>query len=278
VSLFRDVLARDRVAAVTCYSAEMAEVVLQAAEDRGDPVVLMVSEQAFELRSGPRLMAALVGMAAATRVPALVQVDHVRRLDTVARALEAGAQVVMADGSSLDLEANVRFTTEVVTLARRHGAGVEAELGQIPGDEEDSGHGQMESSIPATDPHEAQEFVSRTGVDCLAVAIGNLHGTYVAPPRLDWDRLRTITSLTDLPLALHGASGLARSDLVRALGHGVRKVNFNTEFRTAWFAAMLEALPSRQRGARQLELLDAVRRSLGPVADEKIELVSGSHD
>lgn len=278
MSLFRDVLARGRVAAVTCYSAEMAEVVLQAAEDRGDAVVLMVSEQAFELRSGPRLMAALVAMAAATRVPAVVQVDHVRRLETMARALEAGAQVVMADGSALEFEANVRFTTEAVTLARRHGAGVEAELGQIPGDEEDSKHGPTASPIPATDPLEAQEFVTRTGVDCLAVAIGNLHGAYVAPPRLDWDRLRVITSLVDLPLALHGASGLARSDLVRALGHGVRKVNFNTEFRTAWFAAMLAAVPSRQRGARQLELLEAVRRSLAPLADEKIELVSGRHD
>lgn len=274
-SSFRAMLAADRVAAVTCYSPDMAEVVLEAAEDQERPVVLMVSEQAFELRSGPRLVAALVAMTRASRCQALVEVDHVHSLDTVARALAAGAHVVMADGSALDFEDNVRFTAEAVSLARRHDAGVEAELGQLPGNEEDALRGLASPPIPATDPLEAEEFVSRTGVDCLAVAIGNLHGSYPAPPNLDWERLRSIANLVDVPLALHGASGLPQVDVVAALGLGIRKVNFNTEFRTAWFATVIRDLEERQTGARQLELLDGVRHALIPLATEKIELISG---
>jgi len=272
---FREILVSDRAAAVTCYSAEMAEVVLEAAEDQGRPVVLMVSEQAFELRSGPRLVTALVAMAGASRCRAVVQVDHLHNLDTVRQALAAGAQAVMADASAMDFEENVRFTTEAVRLARRHGAGVEAELGQLRGHEEDSRSAPTPAPAPATDPLEAELFVARTGVDCLAVAIGNLHGSYPVPPELDWERLRAITDLVELPLALHGASGLTRSDVVAALRLGIAKVNFNTEFRAAWFAAMAGELEGRHTGARQLEVLDCVRQTLIPLASEKIGLVSG---
>jgi tagatose 1,6-diphosphate aldolase GatY/KbaY len=254
-----DILAADRVAAVTCNSAEMAEVVLQAAEERERPAVRLVSEHALLLSSGSRLVAALVAMTAASRFPAVVQVDHMHVLETVESALAAGPQAIKADGSAgFRGQRSLHLAGRGPRAKARGGRGSRARRASRR--RRRLRISMQASAASATDPREVREFLARTGVDCLAVAIGNLHGNYVAPANLDWELLRSITRLVDLPLALHGASGLDRVDVIAALHLGIRKINFNTEFRTAWFGAMSGRIRERERGASQLELLDEVRR------------------
>ena len=246
--------ARDRGAAVgafTAYNLETARGVLRAAEARRTGVILLVARNAFAASGGDILLAALVAAAEQAKVPACVQLDHVSDLELIERAFLLGCGAAMADGSRLGLDDNIAFTAEAARIAARHGAAVEAELGGIQGDED------VAVAVEAgalTDPDEVDAFVERTSSRCLAVSIGNVHGTYRAPPSLDWERLDAIRSVASVPLSLHGASGLQAGDLRRSISLGIAKVNVNTELRQAYLAVTEERLQEAQAGARVLEL------------------------
>jgi tagatose 1,6-diphosphate aldolase GatY/KbaY len=269
---FRELLEERRAAsaavgAFTCYDVTTAVGVLRAAEVRRDPVILLVAEAAFRAEPGRLLMPALLAVADAARVPACVQLDHVDDDALVYPALEAGVSAVMADGSKLPEEQNAAF---VAAVKRRAGnAAVEAELGHTEGGED------VAAAVEAgalTDPEAAARFVAATGCDCLAVSIGNVHGRYAAPPRLDWDRLAEIRRLVDVPLSLHGASGLADEDVRRAITLGVCKVNVNTELRQRYFARLDSVLDRARDGLRLLELEAAVVEAVAEVVAEKLAL------
>ena len=138
----------------------------------------------------------------------------------------------MIDGSKLSFEDNVSLTLEVIKVARAVGVSVEAELGKIGGTEDDITVSEREAAL--TDPQEAKEFAERTGVDALAVAIGTAHGVYKGKPELDFDRLREISNLIDIPIVLHGSSGVPEEDIRKAVQIGVRKVNIDTDVREAF--------------------------------------------
>ena len=259
---FREILEERRgasaaVGAFTCYDVTTAIGVVRAAEARGDPVLLLVAEASFRSPAGRLLLPALLAVAAAARVPACVQLDHVADLGLIDAALTAGAGAVMADGSKLPVADNASLVASV--RARSAGAGVEAELGHVEGAEDVATATQAGS---LTDPDEAVWFVAATGCDCLAVSIGNVHGNYARPPELDWERLRAIQSRVDVPLSLHGASGIDDADLARAIGLGVCKVNVNTELRGRYLEQLEAGLPAAQEGLRLLDLdagvIDAV--------------------
>ena len=192
---FADLLASRRegtaVGAFTCYDLEAAGATLRAATGAGTGVILLIGGRSYTDPGGGLLLAALVAAARASEARACVQLDHCADLAVIESALEAGAGAVMADGSELPYDENAAFVERAGELARRHSAGVEAELGHLSGDED------VATAVAAgalTDPAEAADFVARTGADCLAVSIGNVHGTYRGPPRLDWDRLEAIRS------------------------------------------------------------------------------------
>jgi tagatose 1,6-diphosphate aldolase GatY/KbaY len=259
---FREILeerrgARAAVGAFTCYDVTTAIGVVHAAEVRGDPVLLLVAEASFRSPSGRLLLPALLAVADAARVPACVQLDHVDDLELIDAALTAGAGAVMADGSKLPVADNASLVASV--CARSAGAGVEAELGHVEGGEDVATATQAGS---LTDPDEAVWFVAATGCDCLAVSIGNVHGKYARAPDLDWERLRAIQARVDVPLSLHGASGIADADLARAIGLGVCKVNVNTELRGRYLEQLEAGLPAAREGLRLLDLdagvIDAV--------------------
>jgi ketose-bisphosphate aldolase len=158
---------------------------------------------------------------------------------SIERAAECGVDAVMADGSRMPFRDNLAFTASVVRSMRPQGIGVEAELGRVEGQEDRVGKslvGEM------TDPAEAEEFAEKSGVDCLAVAVGNVHGHYSGTPSLDWERLEEIRALVTSPLSLHGASGLPEADLRRAISSGIAKANVNTELRAAYFKCIEEEL------------------------------------
>src|SRR5262249_24407173 len=155
--------------------------------------------------------------AARSSVEVIMQLDHVSDRDAISRAADAGFGAVMADGSKLPFDDNVALARFAVDAVARLGVGVEAELGRVEGDE-DRACTTVRGSL--TDPDEVAAFAARTGVDCLAVAVGNVHGRYLGVPRIDWSRLEEIVSLAGVPLALHGASGLPDHVVRRAVAAG----------------------------------------------------------
>jgi tagatose 1,6-diphosphate aldolase GatY/KbaY len=263
---------RRATGAFTTYNLEIATAVLAAAEERDVGVVLLVSEAAFRAPMGPTLIAALRGAAERSPVPCCVQLDHVTDLDTIRAALEAGCGAVMADGSRLPDEQNVELVRAAVDLARFHGAEVEAELGRVEGDEEIAA---ATEAGALTDPDQAAAFMAATGAGCLAVSIGNVHGRYAAPPRLDWTRLAAVRSAIDAPLSLHGASGLVAGDLQRCVAEGISKVNVNTELRERYFTVLSEAVPEFEPGAQVLALGTTLVTAVAEVVGEKLDALGG---
>ena len=273
---FRELLAERRArgaaaGAFTCYTLTTAVGVLRAAESESAPVMLLVSEASYTAPEGRLLLAALRAVAEHASAPACVQLDHVADLATIARALTDGADAVMADGSRLPYEENVALVRNARELAKTR-AGVEAELGHIEGGED------VAAAVAAgklTDPAEAARYVEETGADCLAVSIGNVHGHYAQPPLLDWPRLERVRELVDVPLSLHGASGLPDADLRRAVATGICKVNVNTELRARLFAELERRVPETAPGLRLLELETTLADAVAEVAAEKLRLLAG---
>jgi tagatose 1,6-diphosphate aldolase GatY/KbaY len=273
LSPFTELLAehdRDRsgLGAFTCYDLEVARGVLDAAAGRDVGVVLLVSRDAFRAPGGEQLLAGLCAAAECSPARACIQLDHVADLELIGRAFELGAGAVMADGSKLPFAENVALVLAAAGLARRHGAAVEAELGHIAGDEDIA---RAAEAGGFTDPDAAERFLAATAADCLAVSIGNVHGTYRSEPKLDWDRLDAIEAITATPLSLHGASGLPDADLRRAVAAGVRKVNVNAELRQTYLDVTARELDGAREGARVMALHEAQRAAVEAFVAAKID-------
>ena len=276
---FRELLEERRSAgaaagAFTCYDATTALGVVRAAEERRSPVVLLVGDASFRAREGRLHVASLLGIAGRARVPVCVQLDHASEPAVLRDAIAAGVGAVMADGSRRPTAENAELVRRVLADAGPAGVGVEAELGHIEGGEDVAA---ATAAGALTDPDEAAAFVGATGVDCLAVSIGNVHGTYATPPALDWARLERIRAAVDgTPLSLHGASGLPEDDVRRAIALGVCKVNVNTELRGRYLDELERRLPDARRGSRLLELQAALVEAVADVAGRKLDLLAQS--
>jgi fructose-bisphosphate aldolase class II/tagatose 1,6-diphosphate aldolase GatY/KbaY len=229
---------RSALGAFSVYNLELARAVRLAAEQTGLPLIMQTGAAAVQ-HLGSALCALVVAEASDARADIGIHLDHARTLDDVRTCLDAGYSSVMIDGSALPFVENVALTRAAVRLAGPFGAWVEGELGGIAGDEDRSTPARPES---ATDPSEAARFVEETGVAALAVAVGNVHGIPAAPVSIDLDRLGEIAESVDVPLVLHGASGLEAETLRQCITLGVSKVNVNTEVRVAYLGALRTAL------------------------------------
>jgi tagatose 1,6-diphosphate aldolase GatY/KbaY len=215
-------------------------------------------------------------LADAASVPVSVQLDHASDLTVMADAVAAGADSVLADGSSLPFEDNIAL---VVAARALLGSDVvlEAELGGLAGDE-DRAFGADEAGVSVaglTDSAQVEDFVSRTGAELLAVAVGNVHGKYKGEPQLRWDVLQDIAVRTHIPLVLHGASGIPAEELVKAASMNVGKVNFNTELRTGVLATLQEQLPAHRADGENLQaLLGHWNRSAGGFATAALSMLT----
>jgi fructose-bisphosphate aldolase class II len=202
---------------------EFARAIFDASEETGLPVMLGMPEVFFDYYD-VEIMAGVCGqLVRRAKNPVAIHLDHGKTFDTVMTALRVGFSSVMYDGSSLGYEENVRNTAEIVKIAHSFGVTVEGELGYVGRagqDEPDSGG--------FTKPDEAADFVRRTGVDALAIAIGNQHGQYRGIPKLDFDRLKDIRGKVDCGLVLHGGSGISNDDFVEAIRCGINKINIYT--------------------------------------------------
>lgn len=203
---------------------EMVKGAIRAAEELNTPIILQIAE--VRLKNSPlHLMGPMMVQAAKeAKVDVAVHLDHGLTFETVDKALELGFTSVMLDASTLPFEENIAKVKMVVEKARKYGATVEAELGLVGGSED----GSCDHGIRCTDPDDAVVYARETGIDALAVAIGNAHGNYPVAPTLAFDVLEKIHEKVDIPLVLHGGSGITDKDFQRAISLGIRKVNIAT--------------------------------------------------
>ncbi|WP_462353368.1 class II fructose-bisphosphate aldolase [Alistipes timonensis] len=223
------------VGAFNCLSLENVLGAVEAAETLRSPIILQLAEVQFPC-APMELMAPLYLQAARNAsVPVVVHLDHGQSLETCVKAIRCGFNSVMFDGAALSLARNIDQTRQVVRIARASGVDVEAELGRVgnTGSGSDEGAGSESEPDVYTDVEDSVLFVDRTGVDALAIAIGNRHGHYTATPRLNIARLQQISRRNALPLVLHGGSGTSREDFKSCIHNGISKINVATAMQMA---------------------------------------------
>ena len=265
----RDLLAdaekgRYAVGAFNCNNMEIVQAIINAATLEKSPVIIQASQGAIKY-AGLEYIATLTKLAAdKAPVPVAMHLDHGTSFEQAVKCIHAGFTGVMVDGSKYPLEENIALVNQVAAVARPCGVSVEGELGKITGTEDDIYVSDKEALY--TDPDEACYFVEKAQLDALAIAIGTAHGQYKGEPKLDMERLREIHSRVDVPIVLHGSSGVPDDTLREAIANGVRKINIDTNIREAFMAAAKAAL------AEQPDLLDP-RKMLAPAREAATEII-----
>lgn len=212
------------VGSFSVANMEMVLGVLKAAEELNAPVILQIAE--VRLKQSPLELIGPLMVAAAknAKTPVAVHFDHGKTKEKINQALELGFTSVMFDGSHLPLEENISQTLDIIKSAREYGASVEAEIGCVGGSED----GSEDIAINCTKPEDAVRFAEETGVDALAIAIGNAHGNYKSTPKLRFDILEECARLVSAPLVLHGGTGISPEDFVKCSKTGIKKINIAT--------------------------------------------------
>ena len=220
------------------FEREGADGIFAAAEEKKAPTIVGTGGHIFERPGGPEFMGYLVARARNSSVPITIYLDHGDSFERCIQALRLGFTDVMFDGSRLPIEENIAISKKVVQAAHAVGAGVEAEIGHVgQGSQYDSFGSQREGF---TKPEDVERFVAETGVDFLAIAIGTAHGPYKGEPKLDYDLLAEIHRRVDIPLVMHGGSGLSDEQFQTAIKTGISKVNIFTDLAMSATAAVLE--------------------------------------
>ncbi len=260
--------------AFNCNNMEIVQSIVTAAEAENSPVIIQASQGAIKY-AGLNYIIALGRQAAeGTAVPVVLHLDHGTSFEQVMHCIRFGFSSVMYDGSKLPLEENIAQTRKVVEIARVFGVSVEAELGRIGGTEDDISVSNAEALF--TDPAEAEQFVSQTDVDALAVAIGTAHGQYKGDPKLDFERLAEISRRITCPVVLHGSFGVSDESIRKAIELGVRKINIDTNVRQAFVGAMRSALEKDSSEIDPRKVLSPAREAAVEVISEKIRLFGSS--
>lgn len=226
------------VGAFNVENMEMVKAVIGAAQELRAPVMLQTTGSTIKYGSMETYAAIVAAEAKKATVPVCLHLDHGSSFELAVQAIKAGYTSVMIDGSHENFEDNIAVTKKVVDVAKACGIPVEAELGKVGGKEDDT---EAEADTN-TDPEEAKEFVERTGVSSLAIAIGTAHGFYVGTPVLDKERVSAVKKLVSVPLVLHGGSGLSDEDVRDCIRRGMCKANFATELRAAYTDAVKKLL------------------------------------
>jgi len=219
---------------------EWTEAILDEAQALNAPVILGVSEGAAKYMGGWLVVSAMVKAYIKSKnitVPVALHVDHGSSFEVVKAAIDAGFSSVMIDASHFPFEENIEITKKVVEYAHARGVSVEAELGRVGGQED-----HVVAETMYADPEECRILVEKTGIDCLAPALGSVHGPYHGEPKLGFDEMAYINNLLKMPLVLHGGSGIPDDQLRKAIDRGTAKINVNTESQQAWTAIVREVL------------------------------------
>ena len=226
------------VGAFNVENMEMVQAVIQAAEELRSPVIMQTTPSTLKYAQPEYFYANVAAAAKNASVPVVMHLDHGSSFELAMHAFRVGYTSIMIDGSHSPLEENIAITREVVRACHAGNVPVEAELGKVGGKEDDLDGG----AGGYTDPEDARYFVKETGVDSLAVAIGTAHGVYKGIPKLDMERLSKIREVVDIPLVLHGTSGIPDEDVQECIRRGICKVNYATDLRIAFTRGVKEVL------------------------------------
>ena len=259
------------VGAFNTENMEAVQAVIAAAEELRAPVIIQTTPSMTKYASPALYYGMVYALAQQAGVPVALHLDHGDSFELAQKCVQAGYSSVMIDGSGLPFGENITLTKRVVELCAPKGVCVEAELGKVGGKEDD-----LEvADAGYTEPGEAREFAERTGVFSLAVAIGTAHGFYAGTPVLDTDRLARIRAAVDVPLVLHGASGLSDEDVRACVARGICKVNFATELRVAYTEGVEAAISKNPSLYDPKEYGASARQNVKKKATERI-LVCGA--
>lgn len=253
---------------------ELARGIISAAEKTGSPVIMGTAEVLFPYGPLEEVSYYLLPMAKKARVPVVIHLDHGLKKETCLKALELGFSSIMYDCSTDDYDTNVKKVKEMAEIAHSFGATIEGELGHV-GDNEGSAEGNSQLTDPSkffTDPKLAKDYVEKTKVDALAIAVGNAHGAYKLPPKLDFERIRTIAKTVNVPLVLHGGSGLTDDDFRQAIKDGISKVNIFTDINIAAVKAEFSRFTDMNKGI--IDLIPAAVEAVKQETISKMELFS----
>jgi len=232
------------VGAFAMTNIDFIEALLESAIEKKSPIILLLAEVHFKYLDIERVAPLIIDRARSANIPVCVSLDHGLNYKTIIKAIRCGFNSVMFDGSKFPLEENIRQTKEITRIAHTVDVSVEAELGYVGG--ESVGEKAPESHTPDknlfTDVRDARKFYEETGIDALAVAVGNVHGIYKGEPKLDFDRLRELRDTVPIPLVLHGGSGISDDDYRKSIEFGICKINYYTGMTMAAVKRMREYL------------------------------------
>lgn len=237
------------VGAFDTFNPLMTEAILSAAEEEGKPLILMQIDAMLGAREDhDSYFKCIHDMIGHTTVPICLMLDHGSSYENCMKAIHYGFSAVMFDGSMLPYEENVRQTKEIVRAAHACGVSVEAEIGHVGGleaDEQADPNGSIVDVSGYSEPEMAKQFAEETEIDAMAIAFGTVHGKYRGVPRLDYDRVAQIRSMVDIPLVMHGGSGVPEDGFRGAVAHGISKVNIATSMVQAASEGMIGAVDGR---------------------------------
>ncbi|TPG64305.1 tagatose bisphosphate family class II aldolase [Ewingella americana] len=258
------------VPAFNVHNLETVQVVAETAARMGSPVIMAGTPGTFSY-AGVDFMVSICQQAAQLyRHPFALHLDHHEELDDIESKVRAGIRSVMIDASHFNFEQNIDKVTQAVRLCHGFDVSVEAELGRLGGQEDDLNVDSADSFF--TDPLAAKEFVARTGIDSLAVAIGSAHGLYVGEPHLDFMRLEKIRQQVEIPLVLHGASGIPECMVREAIALGVCKVNIATELKIAFADAVKQYFGEHPDANDPRKYIVPGKAAMQTVVEEKIRI------
>jgi len=285
------------VGAFNMNNMEIVQAIVSAAVAEKSPAIIAVSEGAIQYAGLPYIISMVHIASEEFSIPLSLHLDHGKDLKVLRSCIEGGFTSVMIDGSHLEFKDNISVTREVVEMARERGVSVEGELGRLKGIEDKVSVSEREAFL--TDPRAAEEFVEKTGVDALAIAIGTSHGAYKfkGEVKLDFERLETIAKRVDIPLVLHGASGVPRQVLERAerfgaklpgakgipdegiqkaVSLGICKINIDTDLRLSFVGAIREVLTTRPEEFDPRKILGPGREAIKQTVQAKMRLFGSS--
>ena len=279
------------VPAFNVENLEYLQAVLQAASETGSPIIVAAAQVELDYMGGRVFVDMVRSLASELSVPVSIHLDHGPSFEDAMRAIRYGFTSVMYDGSALPLEENIANTKRVVSAAHACGVSVEGEIGVIggeaeAGDEQADGTGDAAGTPERTgapeglappaaalaDPDQCERFVTETGVDSFAAAIGNVHGFYRGEPNLQFELLAEIERRTGVPLVLHGGTGIPVDDIRKAIRLGVSKINFGTGMRSSFIRTLRETLATNTDDTDLMGILGAGREAMVSVAKSLIEM------
>ncbi|MDE1185486.1 MAG: tagatose bisphosphate family class II aldolase [Pantoea sp.] len=263
------------VPAFNVHNLETVQVIAETAAQMGSPVIMAGTTGTYKYAGLNYLVAICQQAARKYDLPIALHLDHHENFDDIGIKVKAGVRSVMIDASHFPFEQNIEKVADVVRLCHRYDASVEAELGRLGGQEDNILVDEKDSIF--TDPLKAAEYVKRTGIDSLAVAIGSAHGMYQGEPKLDFERLAQIRDRVGIPLVLHGASGIPEAMLRRSIELGICKVNVATELKIAFSDAVKAFFYQHPNANDPREYMEPGKQAMKRVVQEKIRMC-GSAD